>query len=133
MTTTVSYYLPEFTQGTLGDDSGMKLKLSKPSDRSAVNGSGDALLWAGAGWLTAVVGETWAESLAASVEDADGLTPRAGWLGVGSTVVSDVRAALDSASVSAIRDGIPKVGETHRYTQVASAATTTDVSIGEAT
>jgi len=40
---------------------------------------------------------------------------------------------LDSASVSAIRDGIPKVGETHRYTQVASAATTTDVSIGEAT
>lgn len=40
---------------------------------------------------------------------------------------------LDSASVDAIRDGIPKVGETHRYTQVASAATTTDVSIGEAT
>jgi len=40
---------------------------------------------------------------------------------------------LDSASVSAIRDGIPKVGETHRYTQVDSGATTTDVSIGEAT
>jgi len=42
-------------------------------------------------------------------------------------------AELDSASVSAIRDGIPKVGETHRYTQVDSGATTTDVSIGEAT
>jgi len=40
---------------------------------------------------------------------------------------------LDPASVSAIRDGIPKVGETHRYTQVDSGATTTDVSIGEAT
>jgi len=40
---------------------------------------------------------------------------------------------LDSASVSAIRDGIPKVGETHRYTQVDSGATTTDVSIGAAT
>lgn len=44
-----------------------------------------------------------------------------------------VTAELDSASVDAIRDGIPKVGETHRYTQVASGATTTDVSIGEAT
>lgn len=42
-------------------------------------------------------------------------------------------AALDSSSVTAIRDGIPKVGETHRYAQVASGATTTDVSIGEAT
>jgi len=40
---------------------------------------------------------------------------------------------LDSASLSAIRDGIPKVGETHRYTQVDSGATTTDVSIGAAT
>jgi len=40
---------------------------------------------------------------------------------------------LDPASLSAIRDGIPKVGETHRYTQVDSGATTTDVSIGEAT
>jgi len=40
---------------------------------------------------------------------------------------------LDSASVTAIRDGIPKVGETHRYTQVDSGATTTDVSIGAAT
>lgn len=46
---------------------------------------------------------------------------------------SERAAVLDSASVDAIRDGIPKVGETHRYTQVASAATTTDVSIGEAT
>ena len=44
-----------------------------------------------------------------------------------------VLAELDSASLSAIRDGIPKVGETHRYTQVDSGATTTDVSIGEAT
>lgn len=42
-------------------------------------------------------------------------------------------AELDPASISAIRDGIPKVGETHRYTQVDSGATTTDVSIGAAT
>jgi len=46
---------------------------------------------------------------------------------------SERLAELDSASLSAIRDGIPKVGETHRYTQVDSGATTTDVSIGEAT
>jgi len=51
----------------------------------------------------------------------------------GETVQTGVRAELDSASLSAIRDGIPKVGETHRYTQVDSGATTTDVSIGEAT
>lgn len=49
------------------------------------------------------------------------------------TYVSKRLAVLDPASVSAIRDGIPKVGETHRYTQVDSGATTTDVSIGEAT
>ena len=41
-------------------------------------------------------------------------------------------AVLDPASVTAIRDGIPKVGETHRYTQVDSGAFTTDVSIGDA-
>lgn len=51
----------------------------------------------------------------------------------GEIVQTGVRAELDSASVTAIRDGIPKVGETHRYTQVDSGATTTDVSIGEAT
>jgi len=56
--------------------------------------------------------------------------------GYASTVwegVVGVTVELDSASVAAIRDGIPKVGETHRYTQVDSGATTTDVSIGEAT
>jgi len=52
----------------------------------------------------------------------------------GETATETARLAeLDSASLSAIRDGIPKVGETHRYTQVDSGATTTDVSIGEAT
>jgi len=51
----------------------------------------------------------------------------------GETVQTGVRAVLDPASVTAIRDGIPKVGETHRYTQVDSGATTTDVSIGAAT
>lgn len=45
----------------------------------------------------------------------------------------DSTAVVDSDSIDEIRDGIPKVGETHRYTQVASGATTTDVSIGEAT
>jgi len=49
------------------------------------------------------------------------------------TYTAERLAELDSASISAIRDGIPKVGETHRYTQVDSGATTTDVSIGEAT
>jgi len=49
------------------------------------------------------------------------------------TYVAYRAAVLDSASVTAIRDGIPKVGETHRYTQVDSGATTTDVSIGAAT
>jgi len=49
------------------------------------------------------------------------------------TYVSKRLAELDPASVTAIRDGIPKVGETHRYTQVDSGATTTDVSIGAAT
>jgi len=52
----------------------------------------------------------------------------------GETATETARLAeLDSASLSAIRDGIPKVGETHRYTQVDSGATTTDVSIGAAT
>ena len=46
---------------------------------------------------------------------------------------SERLAVLDPASVTAIRDGIPKVGETHRYTQVDSGATTTDVSIGATT
>jgi len=54
-------------------------------------------------------------------------------LNVGFTEIGAEAAELDPASVTAIRDGIPKVGETHRYTQVDSGATTTDVSIGEAT
>jgi hypothetical protein len=98
MPTTVKYYLPEFTQGTIGDASGLTLKLSKTSDQSAVNGSGDSLVWAGEGWVTAVVAENWTEQLAVTVVDADGLVPRAGWLGVGSVVVSDVRAELDSSA-----------------------------------
>ena len=67
-----------------------------------------------------------------------GIIAGAGYVTVGaSTTAARIRseeaAVLDSASVTAIRDGIPKVGETHRYTQVDSGATTTDVSIGEAT
>mgnify|MGYP003509389679 CR=1 FL=1 len=67
-----------------------------------------------------------------------GIIAGAGYVTVGaSTTAARIRseeaAELDPASVSAIRDGIPKVGETHRYTQVDSGATTTDVSIGEAT
>jgi len=55
------------------------------------------------------------------------------FLGTDGETATTRAAELDSASVTAIRDGIPKVGETHRYTQVDSGATTTDVSIGAAT
>jgi len=87
--TIVSIHMPELTQGTTGQPSGYTLKLSKPSDRSAVNGAGDALLWAGSKWLTADVGETWSETLAAAVENSSGLTVRDGWLAVGETIVRD--------------------------------------------
>ena len=67
-----------------------------------------------------------------------GVVAGAGYVTIGASTAavrirSEEAAVLDPASVSAIRDGIPKVGETHRYTQVDSGATTTDVSIGEAT
>lgn len=87
--TTVSIHMPELTQGTTGLASGYTLKLSKPSDRSAVNGSGDSLLWAGAKFLTAVVAETWSETLAVSIENASGLAVRDGWLASGETIVRD--------------------------------------------
>lgn len=69
---------------------------------------------------------------AAVIADAIWDEARSGHVTAG-TFGEKVNAELDSASTDAIRDGIPKVGETHRYTQVASGATTTDVSIGEAT
>lgn len=121
--------MPEMS-GTTGN----VLWLRKSSDFSIVNTGGDALTESStSGWFTATVTESWTEQLSATIVDSGGLIPRAGWLPVGGDTVVEGTAVLDSASVSAIRDGIPKVGETHRYTQVDSGATTTDVSIGEAT
>lgn len=74
---------------------------------------------------------TTAPPTAAVIADAVWDEARAGHATAG-TFGEKVNAELDPATVTAIRDGIPKVGETHRYTQVASGATTTDVSIGEA-
>lgn len=89
MPTTVKIHMPELTQGTLGEDSGHDLRLSKSSDQSALNGGGDNLLWAGNGWLTATVAEEWSEVLAAVVIDSNGYAVRDGWLAVGETVVRD--------------------------------------------
>lgn len=47
------------------------------------------------------------------------------------TVTPEV-AVLDTATSAKI-DAIPKVGSTHRYTQIAQTSTTTDVAIGEVT
>jgi hypothetical protein len=112
----------------------------RKSDGTLLNTGGDAMTESGStGVFTATLAEarTGLGPLAVRVcdgaETADNLLYD-GFLVEGTTVIDSVmRAELDSASVSAIRDGIPKVGETHRYTQVASAATTADVSIGEAT
>lgn len=94
--TTVSLFAPELSGTT-----GLILKLTKPSDYSAVNGSGDPLTESGStGWFSATVDEPWTEKLAAAVVDGDGLIPRSGWLGVESTLVADVTAEVNAAGAS---------------------------------
>ena len=90
--TTVSMFMPNLSGTT-----GLTLFLRKSSDYSLVNGAGNALTESStSGWFTATVAEAWTETLSATVVDGDGLVPAAGWLGVGATVVSDVKAELDS-------------------------------------
>jgi hypothetical protein len=49
-------------------------------------------------------------------------------------ILADLAAGVELDSATAAKlDAIPRSGQTKRYTQVASGATTTDVSIGEAT
>lgn len=94
---TVSMFLP-----SLSGTTGLVLWLRKTSDYSVVNTGGDALTESStSGWFTATVAETWTEQLSATVIDGDGLVPAAGWLGVGSLIVSDVRAELDPAALRA--------------------------------
>lgn len=97
---TVSMFLPNLSGTT-----GLTLYLRKSSDYSLVNAGGDALTEsATSGWFTATVAEAWTETLSATVIDGDGLVPAAGWLGVGSLIVSDVAAVLDSATQALIND-----------------------------
>lgn len=109
--TTVSIFLPNLVQGTLAEASGYTMLLVKPSDKSLLNGAGDSLAWAGNGWLTAEVAEPWTETLSVTVVDGDGLVPFGGWLGVGSVVVADGVAELNTAgqemiaAFNAMRDG----------------------------
>ena len=123
----------------LSGETTLKLFLRK-DDGTLLNTGGDDLAEIGSsGVFTAILAESrtglgdlsYRVCLATETADnllIDGFLPEAE-----TTIGASSTAVLDSASVSAIRDGIPKVGETHRYTQVDSGATTTDVSIGEAT
>lgn len=99
--TAVSIFLPNLVQGTLAEASGYTMLLVKPSDKSLLNGAGDSLAWAGNGWLTAEVAEPWTETLSVTVVDGDGLVPFGGWLGVGSVVVADGVAELNSGALRA--------------------------------
>lgn len=108
--TTVSIFMPNLVQGTLAEASGYTMLLVKPSDKSLLNGAGDSLAWAGNGWLTAEIAEPWTETLSVTVVDGDGLVPFGGWLGVGSDVVADGVAELNSETL--IRFVTEDTGET---------------------
>lgn len=119
----------------LSGETALKLFLRK-NDGTLLNTGGDALTEiSSSGVFAATLAEarTGLGSLSVRVcdgtETADNLLYD-GFLPEGSTTIG-ATAELDSASTAAIRNGIPKVGETHRYTQVDSSATTTDVSIGD--
>lgn len=96
--TTVSIFMPNLVQGTLAEASGYTMLLVLPSDKSLLNGAGDSLVWAGNGWLTAEVAEPWTETLSVTVVDGDGLVPFGGWLVVGSVVVADGVAVLNTTA-----------------------------------
>jgi hypothetical protein len=92
---TVSVFMPNMSGAT-----GLSLYLRKTSDYSLINAGGDPLTEASSsGWFTANVDETWTEQLSATVVDGDGLIPFGGWLGVGSTIVSDISSAQINAEV----------------------------------
>lgn len=83
---TVSIHMPEQS-----GQSGLSLYLRKTSDGTLVNTGGDSLTEspASSGRFTATVAETWAETLAASVQNASSLIVRDGWLAEGETIVRD--------------------------------------------
>jgi len=125
--------------GAFAAASDLQLFLYKTSDNSLLNAGGDTGVDASSigSFAWTVAEDRPAEQMLAKIYE--GATATAAniiidsVLNVGFTEIGQEAVELDSASVTAIRDGIPKVGETHRYTQVDSGATTTDVSIGEAT
>jgi len=125
--------------GAFAAASNLQLFLYKTSDNSLLNAGGDTGVDASSigSFAWTVAEDRPAEQMLAKIYE--GATATAAniiidsVLNVGFTEIGQEAVELDSASVTAIRDGIPKVGETHRYTQVDSGATTTDVSIGEAT
>ena len=84
--TTVSIHMAEQS-----GQSGLSLYLRKTSDGTLVNTGGDSLTEspASSGRFTATVAETWAETLAASVQNASSLIVRDGWLAEGETIVRD--------------------------------------------
>lgn len=91
----VSVFMPNMS-GT----SGLILYLRKSSDYSLINAGGDPLVeFSSSGWFTADVEEVWTEQLSATVVDGDGLVPYGGWLGVGSTTVSDISSAQINAEI----------------------------------
>jgi len=125
--------------GAFAAASNLQLFLYKTSDNSLLNTGGDIGVDASSigSFAWTVSEDRPAEQMLAKIYE--GATATAAniiidsVLNVGFTEIGQEASELDSASVTAIRDGIPKVGETHRYTQVDSGATTTDVSIGAAT
>jgi len=138
-TITMAFSVTLKNLGAFAAASNLQLFLRKTSDNSLLNAGGDtgadtdsigSFIWSvsedrPAEQMLARIYEGSTETAASIIIDSV--------LNVGFTELGQEAAVLDSASVTAIRDGIPKVGETHRYTQVDSGATTTDVSIGAAT
>lgn len=86
---------------SLSGITGLKLLLHKSSDYSLVNGTGDTLTETStSGWFTATVGETWTETLSATVVDSDDLASAYGWLAVGATTVSDTNISGGDATLA---------------------------------
>lgn len=105
---TVSMFLPNMS-GTIG----LTLFLRKSSDYSLLNAGGDAMTESGtSGWFAATAVEAWTETLSATVIDGDGLVPAAGWLSVGSLIVVDSAAVLDSATGAKIDAILEDTGTT---------------------
>lgn len=98
---TVSMFLPNMTGA-----SGLVMQLRAASDKTSINGDGDAMLEitesveavdVNTGWFAADVAETWSELVSVTVFDSDDLVVAAGWLVVGATMVVDSLCAMDAA------------------------------------